>query len=76
MLFKKFILIIFLFLLTSSHRLPELWWTDTANYSQWAEEIIGLREIVLKFANGGTNKAILNRENVVGMRAPYVKPGM
>ncbi|RWS31634.1 Chitin binding Peritrophin-A domain containing protein 10-like protein [Leptotrombidium deliense] len=59
-----------------THRLPELWWTDKANYSEWAEEIIGMREILLKFANGGaTTNGVLSRENVVGMRAPYVKPG-
>ena len=61
----------------NSHRLPELWWTDKANYSEWAEEMIGMREILIKFANGGAaNKGILSRDNILGMRAPYVKPGM
>lgn len=44
-----------------------------ANYSEWAEEMIGMREMLIKFA-GGNNK-LLTRENILGMRAPYVKPG-
>lgn len=52
-----------------------MWWTDTANYSDWAEEVIGLREILLKFGNGGNPNGPLTRDNVIGLRAPYVKPG-
>lgn len=63
-----------LLMITNRHRLPETWWTDQANYSEWAEEMIGMREMLIKYAGGG-NK-ILNRENILGMRAPYVKPGM
>lgn len=38
--------------------------------------MIGLREILLKFANGGqVNGGPLSRDNVIGLRAPYVKPG-
>ncbi|XP_074602653.1 chitin deacetylase 7-like isoform X2 [Brevipalpus obovatus] len=58
-----------------THRLPEIWWTDQANYSQWAEEVIGMREIILKFANGGSSNGVLTRDNIVGFRAPYMKPG-
>lgn len=57
------------------HRLPETWWTDRANYSNWAEEMIGMREILLKFANGGSSNGVLTRDNIVGMRTPYLKPG-
>lgn len=61
---------------TITHRTPETWWTDRANYSQWAEEVIGMREILLKFANGGvTTNGVLTRDNIVGHRGPYFKPG-
>lgn len=56
------------------HRLPETWWTDVANYSEWAEEMIGMREMLIKFGSG--NSKLLTRENILGMRAPYVKPGL
>ena len=56
------------------HRLPETWWTDVANYSEWAEEMIGMREMLIKFGSG--NSKLLTRENILGMRAPYVKPGI
>lgn len=62
-------------LLRYSHRQPETWWTETANYSDYAEEVIGLREILLKFGNGGSSNGPLTRDNVIGMRAPYIKPG-
>lgn len=57
------------------HRQPETWWTESANYSDYAEEVIGLREILLKYGNGGSSNGPLNRDNVIGMRAPYIKPG-
>ena len=57
------------------HRQPETWWTENANYSDYAEEVIGLREILLKYGNGGASNGPLNRDNVIGMRAPYIKPG-
>ncbi|CAG2113966.1 unnamed protein product, partial [Medioppia subpectinata] len=57
-----------------THRLPEIWWTDNANYSDWAEEMIGIREIIL--ANSGSSSVpAVSRETLVGMRAPYIKPG-
>ncbi|CAG2165007.1 unnamed protein product, partial [Oppiella nova] len=58
-----------------THRLPEIWWTDTANYSDWAEEIIGIREIILANSAGSSSNPAVTRETLVGMRAPYIKPG-
>ena len=58
------------------HRQPEVWWTDTANYSNWAEEIIGMREILISNAGGTSANAVLTRDNIVGMRAPYIRPGL
>lgn len=58
-----------------THRLPELWWTDHANYSDWTEEIIGLREIILQLTNINGDAPVIKREDIVGMRAPYIKPG-
>lgn len=58
-----------------SHRLPELWWTDKANYSDWVEEMIGMREIMLQLANINGDQAVIKREDIAGMRAPYIKPG-
>ncbi|XP_061382748.1 chitin deacetylase 1 [Danaus plexippus] len=37
-------------------------------YEEWAGEIIGMREILNKFAN-------ISRSEVVGTRAPFLKPG-
>lgn len=37
-------------------------------YEEWVGEMIGMREILRHFANVSTN-------DVVGMRAPYLKPG-
>lgn len=58
-----------------THRLPEIWWTDKANYSEWVEEIIGMREIVLQLTNINGDSPVIKREDIVGMRAPYIKPG-
>jgi peptidoglycan/xylan/chitin deacetylase (PgdA/CDA1 family) len=58
-----------------THRLPEIWFTDTANYSDWAEEMIGIREIILANSFGSASYPSVSRESVVGMRAPYIKPG-
>lgn len=58
-----------------SHRLPELWWTDQANYSDWVEEMIGMREILLQLTNINGDTPVIKREDLVGMRAPYIKPG-
>lgn len=58
-----------------SHRLPELWWTDKANYSDWVEEMIGMREILLQLTNINGDTPVIKREDIVGMRAPYIKPG-
>lgn len=51
-----------------------MFWTDRANYSEWAEEMIGMREILIKYVNTPGSQ-VLSRDNLVGMRAPYVKPG-
>lgn len=37
-------------------------------YEEWVGEMIGMREILRHFANVSSN-------DVVGMRAPYLKPG-
>lgn len=37
-------------------------------YEEWVSEMIGMREILRHFANVSSN-------DVVGMRAPYLKPG-
>lgn len=37
-------------------------------YEEWVGEMIGMREILRHFSNVSTN-------DVVGMRAPYLKPG-
>lgn len=37
-------------------------------YEEWVGEMIGMREVLRHFANVSTN-------DVVGMRAPYLKPG-
>lgn len=37
-------------------------------YEEWVGEMIGMREILKHFANISTN-------DVVGMRAPFLKPG-
>lgn len=58
-----------------THRQPETWWTDQANYSDWAEEMIGMREILLSNAAGTASKSVLTRDNILGMRAPFIKPG-
>lgn len=58
-----------------SHRLPEIWWTDKANYSDWVEEMIGMREILLQLTNINGDTPVIKREDMVGMRAPYIKPG-
>lgn len=58
-----------------SHRLPEIWWTDKANYSDWVEEMIGMREIMLQLTNINGDTPVIKREDVSGMRAPYIKPG-
>lgn len=34
-----------------------------------------MREILLKFANGGSSNGVLTRDNIVGLRTPYLKPG-
>lgn len=37
-------------------------------YEEWAGEMIGMREILGKFAN-------VSRSEIVGARAPFLKPG-
>lgn len=37
-------------------------------YEEWAGEMIGMREILKRFAN-------ITRGDVLGTRAPYLKPG-
>ena len=37
--------------------------------------MIGMREIMLSNAGGSNNNAVLTRDNVLGMRAPFIKPG-
>ncbi|GBN39416.1 hypothetical protein AVEN_140279-1 [Araneus ventricosus] len=49
------------------NREPEDFWSQ-ASTEDWVEEVIGQKEIVHKFAN-------VSREDILGMRAPYLKPG-
>lgn len=37
--------------------------------------MIGMREIMISNAGGTSNTPVLTRENIVGMRAPYIRPG-
>lgn len=37
-------------------------------YEEWVGEMIGVREILKHFAN-------ISRNDIVGMRAPFLKPG-
>lgn len=37
-------------------------------YEEWVAEMIGMREILVNFAN-------LTKGDIVGMRAPFLKPG-
>lgn len=37
--------------------------------------MIGIREIILANAAGSTSSPVLTRENVIGMRAPFIRPG-
>lgn len=53
--------------LSVTHRGPESWWAK-AKYENWTEEMVGMREILSRFGN-------VSKENVLGMRAPYIKPG-
>jgi len=41
---------------------------ETRSYETWAQEMLGMKEILLKFAN-------ISGEDIIGMRAPYLKPG-
>lgn len=41
---------------------------EDKGYEEWVGEMIGMREIVRHFSN-------ISKDNVVGMRAPYLKPG-
>ncbi|KAF4521597.1 hypothetical protein B566_EDAN001317 [Ephemera danica] len=41
---------------------------EDKGYEEWVGEMIGMREILRHFAN-------VSRSDVVGMRAPYLKPG-
>jgi len=41
---------------------------EAQDYERWSQEMIGMREILSKFAN-------ISGEEIIGMRAPYLKPG-
>jgi len=41
---------------------------ELQDYERWASEMIGMREILGRFAN-------ISGEDIIGMRAPYLKPG-
>lgn len=41
---------------------------ESESYEKWAQEMIGMKEILGKFAN-------ITGEDIIGMRAPYLKPG-
>ncbi|XP_054719464.1 chitin deacetylase 8-like [Uloborus diversus] len=50
-----------------SNRYPEEWWS-TATYEEYAEEMVGQREILHLFAN-------ISRDHLLGMRVPFLHPG-
>ncbi|KAF8787200.1 chitin deacetylase 1-like [Argiope bruennichi] len=50
-----------------SNRSPEEWWAK-GSYEDYAEEMVGQREILHKFAN-------ISRDSLLGMRVPYLHPG-
>lgn len=41
---------------------------ETESYEKWAQEMIGMKMILGKFSN-------VSGEDIIGMRAPYLKPG-
>lgn len=41
---------------------------EREDYERWASEMVGMREILGRFAN-------ISGEDIIGMRAPYLKPG-
>lgn len=53
-------------LLTIGYRLQQ--GLQDKGYEEWVGEMIGMREILKHFAN-------ISRNDVVGMRAPFLKPG-
>ncbi|KFM73579.1 hypothetical protein X975_04617, partial [Stegodyphus mimosarum] len=52
---------------TISNRQPEEFWPQ-ASYNDWVEEVIGMRDILHNFAN-------VSDGDLLGMRAPFMKPG-
>ncbi|XP_054712660.1 chitin deacetylase 1-like [Uloborus diversus] len=52
---------------TITNREPEDFW-PRAKLDDWIEEVIGMKEILHTFAN-------ISREDLLGMRAPFLKPG-
>ncbi|UYV75894.1 Cda4 [Cordylochernes scorpioides] len=50
----------------TSHK-PETWWS-TANQTEWARELSGMRDNMARLAN-------ISRSDIVGARAPYLVPG-
>ncbi|GIY16962.1 chitin-binding type-2 domain-containing protein [Caerostris extrusa] len=50
-----------------TNREPEDYWSIASN-EEWVEEVIGVKEILHNFAN-------VSREDILGMRAPFLKPG-
>jgi hypothetical protein len=41
---------------------------ETESYEKWSQEMIGMKMILGKFSN-------VSGEDIIGMRAPYLKPG-
>jgi len=41
---------------------------ESQGYDRWSQEMVGMREIIGKFSN-------ISGEDIIGMRAPYLKPG-
>ena len=52
------------FCLHESHRKN----LEDLEYQEWVNEQIGMREILKNFAN-------ISKEDILGMRAPHLKPG-
>ncbi|CAK9302638.1 unnamed protein product [Gordionus sp. m RMFG-2023] len=51
-----------------SHRTPQTWWKEEANYEDWKNEIAGQRQIISDMTN-------IPKSDIKGMRAPFLQSG-
>lgn len=52
---------------TITNRQPESFWSK-ASTDDWVEEVVGMKEILHTFSN-------ISRDDLLGVRAPFLKPG-